>query len=106
MKMTKKQFAKIERFMPIARKKPSISNYQFMYALLYIIENGCKMRELVIIDARPKKAASTYNYNNDNDSHDFEFDLGDMPEIDFSELEDIDLNEIFDEIDFNSFFEE
>ena len=44
--MTKKQFAKIERFMPIARKKPSISNYQFMCALLYIIENGCKWRAL------------------------------------------------------------
>jgi len=46
MKITKKQFAKIERFMPIARKKPSISNYQFMCALLYIIENGCKWRAL------------------------------------------------------------
>ena len=44
--MTKKQFAKIERFMPVARKKPSISNYQFMCALLYIIENGCKWRAL------------------------------------------------------------
>ena len=44
--MTKKQFAKIECFMPIARKKPSISNYQFMCALLYIIENGCKWRAL------------------------------------------------------------
>lgn len=46
MKMTKKQFAKIERFMSIAQKKPSISNYQFMCALLYIIENGCKWRSL------------------------------------------------------------
>lgn len=46
MKMTKKQFAKIERYMPVARKKPSISNYQFMCALLYIIENGCKWRAL------------------------------------------------------------
>ena len=44
--MTKKQFAKIERFMPVARKKSSISNYQFMCALLYIIENGCKWRAL------------------------------------------------------------
>lgn len=44
--MMKKQFAKIERLMPIARKKPSISNYQFMCALLYIIENGCKWRAL------------------------------------------------------------
>lgn len=32
--------------MPIARKKPSISNYQFMCALLYTIENGCKWSAL------------------------------------------------------------
>ncbi len=50
--MTKKQFAKIERLMPISRKKPSISNYQFMCALLYIIENGCKWRAL------PKKCGN------------------------------------------------
>lgn len=32
--------------MPVVRKKPSISNYLFMCALLYIIENGCKWRVL------------------------------------------------------------
>ncbi len=46
MKLTKKQFRKIEHLMPIARKPPEISNYQFMCALLYIIENGCKWRAL------------------------------------------------------------
>ena len=42
MELTKKQFAKIEHLMPKSRKKPTISNYDFMRALLYIIENGCK----------------------------------------------------------------
>ena len=46
MKLTRKQFAKIEHLMPVARKKPTVSNYQFLCALLYIIENGCKWRAL------------------------------------------------------------
>ena len=32
--------------MPVPRKRPTISNYDFMRALLYIIENGCKWRAL------------------------------------------------------------
>lgn len=32
--------------MPTPRKKATISNYDFMRALLYIIENGCKWRAL------------------------------------------------------------
>ncbi|MBQ2175118.1 MAG: transposase, partial [Alphaproteobacteria bacterium] len=28
------------------RKPPEISNYQFLCALLYMIENGCKWRAL------------------------------------------------------------
>ena len=46
MKLTKKQYQKIEHLMPISRKPPKISNYQFLCALLYIIENGCKWRAL------------------------------------------------------------
>lgn len=46
MKLTEKQFAKIEHLMPIPRRKPEISNYDFLCALLYIIENGCKWRAL------------------------------------------------------------
>lgn len=46
MKLTKKQFAKIKHLMPVARKPATISNYQFLCALLYIIENGCKWRTL------------------------------------------------------------
>jgi transposase len=46
MKLTKTQYRKIEHLMPIPRKPAEISNYQFMCALLYIIENGCKWRAL------------------------------------------------------------
>ena len=45
--------------------------------------------ELVIIDARQKKAASTYSA--DENSSEVEFDFGDFPEIDLSGLENIDL---------------
>ena len=46
MKLTKKQYGKIEHLMPIARKPAEISNYQFLCALLYMLENGCKWRVL------------------------------------------------------------
>lgn len=46
MELTKKQFRKIEHLMPTPRKKATISNYDFMRELLYIIENGCKWRAL------------------------------------------------------------
>ena len=46
MKLTKIQYKKLEELMPIARKPAKVSNYQFMCAMLYIIENGCKWRAL------------------------------------------------------------
>ncbi len=46
MKLTKTQYKKLEGLMPIARKPAKISNYQFMCAMLYIVENGCKWRAL------------------------------------------------------------
>ena len=46
MKISKKQFEKIKKFMPIERKPAKIPNQQFLNALLYIIENGCKWRAL------------------------------------------------------------
>ena len=46
MKITKKQFAKIWHLMPEQRKKSTTSNYDFVCAMLYIIENGCKWRAL------------------------------------------------------------
>ena len=46
MKISKKQFEKIKKFMPIERKPAKIPNQQFLNALLYIIENGCKWKAL------------------------------------------------------------
>lgn len=46
MKMSKKQFEKIERLLPTARKPAKITNRVFLNALLYMIENGCKWRAL------------------------------------------------------------
>lgn len=40
MILTKEQFAIIEHLMPTPRRKHEISNYDFLCALLYIIENG------------------------------------------------------------------
>ena len=51
---------------------------------------GKECPELVIIDARPKRAASTYSDN--GDLNDIGFDFGDYPEIDLSELGDVDLS--------------
>jgi len=44
--LSKKQFEKIKKFMPIERKPAKIANQQFLNALLYIIKNGCKWRAL------------------------------------------------------------
>ena len=49
MKINRKEFEKIKNLMPISRKPTKISNQQFLNALLYMIENGCKWR------AMPKK---------------------------------------------------
>ncbi len=46
MKITKKQFQKIEKYFPVQRGNVKISNYDFVNAILYIAENGCKWRAL------------------------------------------------------------
>ena len=46
MKISKKQFEKIKNLMPQERKPGKITHYQFMQALLYVVENGCKWRAL------------------------------------------------------------
>lgn len=46
MRLTRKQFAKIEHLMPKQRKKSTISNCDFVRAMLYIFENGCQWRDL------------------------------------------------------------
>lgn len=46
MKISKKQFKKIEKYFPIQRGNVKISNYNFINAILYVAENGCKWRAL------------------------------------------------------------
>ena len=46
MKITKEQYAKIEKYFPIQRGNVKIDNYTFINAILYIAENGCKWRAL------------------------------------------------------------
>lgn len=46
MKISKKEFEKIKKLMPVERKPAKISNQQLLNALLYMVENGCKWRAL------------------------------------------------------------
>jgi transposase len=46
MEITAKQFAKIEKLLPLPRGSFNISNLQLLNAILYVAENGCKWRAL------------------------------------------------------------
>ena len=46
MTLTYTQFDRIRHLMPVQRRKATIANYDFLCAILYIIENGCKWRAL------------------------------------------------------------
>jgi len=46
MTLTYNQFSKIEHLLPLQRRKAEINNYDFLCAILYLIENGCKWRAL------------------------------------------------------------
>ena len=46
MELTKEQFERISCYLPRQRGNVRISNHQFVNALLYITENGCKWRAL------------------------------------------------------------
>jgi len=46
MKITEKEYKKIEKCFPVPRKKPVISNIEVLNAMLYVMENGCKWRTL------------------------------------------------------------
>ena len=46
MKLTKIQYKKLEKLMPIARKAARILDYKFTCAMFYIIENGYKWMAL------------------------------------------------------------
>jgi transposase len=46
MKLTEEEFEKIRRHLPVPRRKPKISALDFINAVLYLVENGCKWRAL------------------------------------------------------------
>lgn len=46
MRISQKQYERIEKYFPKQRGNVKISNYDFINAILYIAENGCKWRAL------------------------------------------------------------
>ena len=46
MQITQEQYQKIEKHLPRQRGNVKIDNRQFLNALLYVAENGCKWRAL------------------------------------------------------------
>lgn len=46
MRLTEKQYQKIEPLLPIARGNVRVDNLTFLNAILYVAENGCKWRAL------------------------------------------------------------
>ena len=46
MEITEEQYARIQHSLPVQRGNVSLSNLQFLNALLYVAEHGCKWRGL------------------------------------------------------------
>ena len=46
MELTKEQYERIEKYLPKQRGNVRINNLQFLNAILYVAENGCKWRAL------------------------------------------------------------
>ena len=46
MKISQEQYEKIEKYLPKQRGNVKINNLQFLNAILYVAENGCKWRAL------------------------------------------------------------
>lgn len=46
MEITKEQYQKIAKYLPVQRGNVKISNLQLINAILYVAENGCKWRAL------------------------------------------------------------
>ena len=46
MKISQEQYKRIEKYFPVQRGNVKIDNYDFINAILYIAENGCKWRAL------------------------------------------------------------
>lgn len=46
MELTQEQFDKVEKYLPKQRGNVKINNLQFLNAILYVAEKGCKWRAL------------------------------------------------------------
>ena len=46
MQITQEQYQRIEKYLPKQRGNVRINNLQFLNAILYVTENGCKWRAL------------------------------------------------------------
>jgi len=46
MEITKAQYERIKRYLPVQRGNVEIENHTMINAVLYIVENGCKWRAL------------------------------------------------------------
>src|SRR6201982_3146185 len=46
MEITEEQYARIKDSLPVQRRNVSLSNLQFLNAVLYVAEHGCKWRGL------------------------------------------------------------
>jgi transposase len=46
MRITKKQYEKIEKYLPVQRGNVKVDNFQLLNAILYVVENGVKWRKL------------------------------------------------------------
>ena len=46
MEITKEQYKKIAKYLPVQRGNVKIDNIRLINALLYVMENGCKWRAL------------------------------------------------------------
>ena len=46
MQITKKQYDKIAKYLPLPRGNVSVSNFQLVNAILYVAQNGCSWRAL------------------------------------------------------------
>ena len=46
MEITREQYERIDKYLPRQRGNVSMSNLQFINAILYVTENGCKWRAL------------------------------------------------------------
>ena len=55
MELTKEQYERIEKYLPKQRGNVKIDNRQFLNAILYVVDNGCKWRLTIRSQAKSEK---------------------------------------------------